>query len=302
MAFLVVVLLVGGCASSRSASDGAVPEAPQTGEPVEPAAPNGQDKPPGISVVLASQVRERQVIRNAEIDLDVKDLDVAQQAALDIIEEAGGYVSESSRTRRNVNEERAHLTFRVPAEQYDSIIPKLEKIGMVTDERTWANDVTEEYIDLTAAIENLQSQEERLRELMEQASQVEDVLRIENELTRVRQEIDSRTGRLRYLQDRVAYSTITLHLTENILANPTINATGMAGIGQRSRVAFVQAVNYMLQFTANLVVFLVGTIPVVVWLVLVGGIFWYVYRRVRPYLPRIRRGRSKRSAVSDKAE
>jgi len=137
---------------------------------------------------------------------------------------------------------------------------------------------------------------------MEQASQVEDVLRIENELTRVRQEIDSRTGRLRYLQDRVAYSTITLHLTENILANPTINATGMAGIGQRSRVAFVQAVNYMLQFTANLVVFLVGTIPVVVWLVLVGGIFWYVYRRVRPYLPRIRRGRSKRSAVSDKAE
>jgi len=157
MAFLVVVLLVGGCGSSRSASDGAVPEAPQTGEPVEPAAPNGQDKPPGISVVLASQVRERQVIRNAEIDLDVKDLDVAQQAALDIIEEAGGYVSESSRTRRNVNEERAHLTFRVPAEQYDSIIPKLEKIGMVTDERTWANDVTEEYIDLTAAIENLQS-------------------------------------------------------------------------------------------------------------------------------------------------
>lgn len=109
---------------------------------------------------------------------------------------------------------RGWMTVRVPTDQYEDFVAAVAKLGVVKFQSEATSDVTQEYVDLSARLENLRAQEVRLREFFEAAKNVKDMLAVETELGRVRGEIESLDAQVTYLERQSAMATITVELTE----------------------------------------------------------------------------------------
>ena len=157
--------------------------------------------------------QERVVIYNAYVTLEVKDIQGTLQRIRTLAEGNGGYVASSSRSTYGA-QERADMAIRVPKDKFHTAIQQIEGYGKVLDEGTSSEDITQQYIDLKARLGNLQRQEERLRELLDMAKTVDEILKVETELERVRGEIDSLQGQINYLEGNVEMSLISISLTE----------------------------------------------------------------------------------------
>jgi PKD repeat protein len=128
-----------------------------------------------------------------------------------------GYVVSSSSWRER---ERmvGNIAIRVTAEHFDEAIRALRGLAVeVTQESTSGIDVTEEYVDLTARLHNLEASEEQLLELMKQAGEVEEILEVQRELTRTREEIERIKGRMQYLEQSSSMSLIQINLEQSKL-------------------------------------------------------------------------------------
>jgi len=157
----------------------------------------------------AEPSQERMVIYNAYISLETKEIQEVMAKARALAERYGGYISGSSQ-----KEGKAQITIRVPKNKFQAAISEIEGYGKVLDERTTSEDVTERYIDLKARLENMQKQEQRLREILGMARTVDEVLKVERELERVRGQIESLQGQVNYLERNVAMAVIAVNLTE----------------------------------------------------------------------------------------
>lgn len=153
--------------------------------------------------------QERMVVHNAQISLETREIQSVLAKVRSLAEGYAGYVAGSSH-----KEGKAQITIRVPKDKFQTAVHEIESYGKVLDERTTSEDVTERYIDLKARLENLQKQEQRLREILGMARTVEDVLKVEKELERVRGQIESLQGQMNYLERNVAMSIIMVNLTE----------------------------------------------------------------------------------------
>ncbi|MDO8848555.1 MAG: DUF4349 domain-containing protein [Coriobacteriia bacterium] len=109
---------------------------------------------------------------------------------------------------------RGWMTVRVPAESLDAFVTGAMALGSVKYQAEDTQDVTEQHVDLTARLANLQAQEVRLRTFFDAAQNVTDMLAIEAELNRVRQEIESMQAQVTYLERQAAMATVTIELTE----------------------------------------------------------------------------------------
>ena len=157
---------------------------------------------------------ERMIVRTAEISLVVDDVAIALDRVADLTESLGGYVVSSTRWKE---EERlvGIITIRVPAEDFGNAMAALRALAVdVTHEATLSKDVTEEYVDLSAKLHNLEATEEQLLRLMEKAEKVEDILNIQRELSKTRGEIEQTKGRMQYLERTSAMSLIRVQLNQ----------------------------------------------------------------------------------------
>ncbi len=131
----------------------------------------------------------------------------------EIADDLDGVVAESSTSIIN-EREFGSITIRVPRNSFSQAIILIEDLGDLQDKQTRTDDVTEEYVDLNARLVNLDRQEERLQEILDLANDVRDVLDVENQLERVRGEIERLTGRINFLGRSSAMSTISVSLVE----------------------------------------------------------------------------------------
>lgn len=154
----------------------------------------------------------RMIIYTARVSMEVEDVEAAVNEIQSIAEGLGGFVQRiavSSGARKS-----GVITIRVPQERFYHALDLVRRIGNVTDMEVSGQDVTEQYIDLEARLRNAEMEEERLLAILEKATDVEDMLKIEKELMRVREMIESIKGQLQYLERRVQYSTISVYLEE----------------------------------------------------------------------------------------
>jgi len=171
-----------------------------------------------------SWATERMIVRTAEISLVVIDVATALDQVTDMAERFDGYVVSSTRWKED---ERliGNITIRVSADDFDEAMAVLRGLAVdVTHEDTSAKDVTEEYIDLSAKLKNLEATEEQYLRLMEKAEKVEDILAVQRELSKTRGEIEQTKGRMQYLERTSATSLIEIHLEQaeldvNLTAN-----------------------------------------------------------------------------------
>ncbi|MCW4049355.1 MAG: DUF4349 domain-containing protein [Candidatus Bathyarchaeota archaeon] len=168
-----------------------------------------------IDVEAATDTAEafasRMVVFTARIDLKVDNVDSAVEAIQFLTEKYGGFIA-SVNTRTNGGA----VTIRVPQMDFHEVVGEVELLGEVVNRDLKGKDVTEDYVDLESRLGNLETQEDRLLEILELGTTVESVLKVERELERVRGEIESIVGRMQYLESRVELATVTVLLNEVI--------------------------------------------------------------------------------------
>jgi hypothetical protein len=158
----------------------------------------------------------RMMIWAASLTIEVESVSNAIREANDIANTTGGYVEQSS----DAGEAYAALTLRVPASALNSTIELLESLGTVTERHLSSEDVTEQYIDVEARLKNKIALRDRLRELLEKATDVKDILAIETELNRVQADIDSMQARLKSLKGLADMATIDLAIKQKRILGP----------------------------------------------------------------------------------
>lgn len=179
----------GGGANGGAAPDGQGPGG-QVGGDAGQGGAQAQPPPPGPLLIY-----------RAELTLAVHEVESTQRAVIAVGRELGGYLAYQDDTR---------VTIRVPARRFEDAVDRLERVGDVVHRNVQAIDVTEEFRDLTLRLRNAEVVRDRLEALLARAEKVEDALKVQAELARVTELIEQLKGRLRYLQDRIAYSTITV--------------------------------------------------------------------------------------------
>ncbi len=217
----------GGASTSTGAAQAPIPG-------VSPAAQSSDT----LVADSSAQILDRMVIRTAQLTVEVQDMESALAKAREIASSAGGFVSASNTHSENAdNQDRmvADLTLQVRSDSADSAISQLRALGKVTAENTGSQDVTEDYVDLDSNLRNLQATESAILKLMDKATQIQDVLSLQRELTTVRGQIERIQGRKTYLERRTDMATITLSLRLPLVApsQPLTSAWDPLGAAQR---------------------------------------------------------------------
>ena len=155
------------------------------------------------------------IIRTGTAGLEVELLDPGLSEIRRLVGRLGGYVANVSMQGGKEQIRQATLELKVPADRFDELTGGLEPLGRVEFVNVAAEDVGEEFVDLTARASNSRRLESRLLELLgTRTGRLQDVLSVERELARVREEIERIDGRLRYLRTRAAMSTLSVQLHE----------------------------------------------------------------------------------------
>ncbi len=213
---------------------------------------------------VVSESKLRHVIRNGSIELTVTDTRETISAVRTIVEAANGMISNSNVYEMREGQFGAHLTIRVPNNNFDSIMEQLQELGKARNVQTGSEDVTMQYIDLESRLKNQVAQEERLVEILEMADTVEDVLEVERELYRVRGEIETMTAQFNYLKDQVSFSTISLNLREEAISTEGISPGAFDNLGDRIEQAFIGSINFILNAASIMIIAFSALLPVLV--------------------------------------
>lgn len=175
---------------------------------------NGADSQ--IPRTSSNRSNNRLIIKNAELHLTVEDTDTAIDRAQGIVVDFGGYIV-SNRTWLSSDYKYATLNIGVPSENFEDMLRRLKGISLsVTNETISGQDVSDQYVDLQSRLRNLEATADRIRELLQAATDVDKALEISDRLSEVESEIEQIKGRMNYLQERAAFSTITLEIAPDI--------------------------------------------------------------------------------------
>lgn len=212
------------------------------------------------------------MIRTGQAFIEVERLDPAVLKVRQLAAQVGGFIANSSISGGRDQIRQATFEIKLPAPKYDEAVGSLSTIGKVETVSSAAQDVGEEFVDMTARVANARRLEERLISLLaNRTGKLDEVLRVERELARVREEIERYEGRLRYLSARVAMSTltVTIHEPAPILGNNPGENPIVAALRRAWR-------NFV-----TLVAFLIASLGVLIPLAALGAGAWIAYRRWR---------------------
>ncbi len=261
---LVIGLL--SCQQSEKSAAGYSPDMPEMmmADEAEPEASTTQP------YAQKASSKERKVIHTADLSGEVDDLEKGTIAAKKLIEQYGAYITQQNFSS-NSYQIQQNLSIRVPQENFQTLLDALSAQARYVDyQNIRAQDVTEEYFDLQTRLKTKKTVRDRYIEILrDQAKTVEEILLAEEQIRVVQEEIESREGRLRFLQDQVSMSTINFNLYE------TVSTKGIqqAHFGRRLLDSLDTGWSTFLEFLLAIV----GIWPIL--LLLIGGVWgWRRYR------------------------
>ena len=289
---LVMLLLVSlaGCGGSAS-QDSAVEYA------IENEAPASKEMLTGQSASGQVAAENRKLIKTVYLEAETEDLDTLLTGVEQRIEELGGYVESreiyngSSYSDRRYR--RADLTVRIPAENVDGFVADVSGISNVVSSNEQIEDVTLQYVDTESRVKALETERDRLLELLAQAQSMSDLLEIEARLTEVRYELESVTSQLRALENQVSYATVHLYVSEVQEYTPVEEET----VWQRIGGGFLDSLEEIADGFVEVFVWVLANSPYLVLWGTVLGIVCIAGRKLRR-----RRKPVNRAAGEDRAE
>lgn len=221
---------------------------------------------------------DRKVIYTANLVIEVKDFQGSLDDIQDQVSARGGYIVES--TMYGDEEEGSkggQITARIPQDKFREFIQLVEEGSSdVRESSISGQDVTEEYIDLESRLKSKHVVEKRLLSFMEQAEKTEDLLTISEDLAKVQGEIEEITGRMKYLQNKADLATVTIQMQEN---NVTISDE--LNTWEKTKQQFLRSINFLINTFSGLIVFVIGNLPILIVLGLVGLVVFLIVKKSR---------------------
>lgn len=164
---------------------------------------------------------ERKIIKTSDFSIKVKKVAESNQRIKEMVAGEEGFISSMDLTNSTYRIT-SQLVIRVPAQRFDQLMDKIETESIYTNHRRVnAQDVTEEYLDIETRLNTKKQVRDRYVSILrDKAKTVEEVLKAEEAIRVIQEEIESREGRLNYLKNRVAMSTINLELYQEVPYTP----------------------------------------------------------------------------------
>jgi hypothetical protein len=194
-----------------------------------PATGSGTGVQPNADSANADFSASHMIIKDGQIKLLVEDTDIAIDRATQVIGDLGGYIISSRVWYQphydGENYKYATITIGIPVAQFERVLSRLRGLSVkVLDETASGEDVTNQFVDLQSQVANLEATRDRIKSFLDDAKTVDEALRINQELANVEAQIEQLKGQMNYLQDRSAYSTITVNfepVLPEIVETPT---------------------------------------------------------------------------------
>ncbi len=157
---------------------------------------------------------KKKIIKDGKLWFKVAELENAKKRVDGILEKHEGYFS-SEQLHTSDYESSYELKARVPNKNFETFVKEVEEgEGEITYKSINARDVTEQFVDLETRLENKRNYLNRYRELLKKANSIKEILEVEEKIRELEEEIESTEGRLKYLIDQVAYSSLEIKLTQ----------------------------------------------------------------------------------------
>lgn len=190
--------------------------------------------PPPVSNAAASQTPadyEQKIIKNAELRFETDDLSATATSIQNAVQKYKAQIQQDSESKNNYELSR-YIVVRIPSKNFENFIADISRgISYFERKEITTQDVTAEYIDLSARIKAKKVLEQRYLELLKKAGKVSEMLEIEKELSAIREEIEAQEGRLRYMQNQVTMSTVNIQFYKKteVQAGATVSYTSKMG-------------------------------------------------------------------------
>jgi hypothetical protein len=252
------LLLLAGCGAEASKSASMAVELPAT-------------EPSGVAP-------ERKIIYTATLSLVVEDFPTTERRLLSLVSSTDGYVATYRENRRAGGALGGDWVVRVPVVHFDRFLKDVAELGLPTSRQIDAQDVTEQYIDLMARLSTKKQLERRVLSLLEERTgAIQDVIEVEKQLGRIREEVEAIEGKIRYLSDQTSLTTVTISAREDKSYRPPQAPTFAAQVRQ----TFSQSFARLIEAGEVLVLAFVALLPwlLVAGLVLAPAAFWWQRRR-----------------------
>lgn len=251
----LATLVLAGCAGTAeqlevqrvAASEDSASFAEDVAGEAEPAT-TGQTSNMGVVGELPAQPM---IIRTGSISIIVASTEETMSSISGLASGMEGWVV-SSNLYQYGQANRGNITVRVPVAQFDAAMAQIKALALeVNSESSSGQDVTEEYVDLTARLTNLEATAARVRGFLDEAKDVEDALAVNQELSSLEAQIEQIKGRMKYLSQSAAFSTIEVEITPDILSRP------IEIVGWRPQGVAKEAVEDLVEFLQDLADFLI---------------------------------------------
>ncbi|NRB63769.1 MAG: DUF4349 domain-containing protein [Saprospiraceae bacterium] len=249
---LLSCLLITSCQNQYSESDSTMGKyqnhegALQLDDEIEIEPPRTNEPPPPPEFILE---KGSKIIKNGYAKFEVHKLDVAKKEVDTILRRYSGYY-ENEQYNSYGNRVSYSLLIRIPSAKFDTLINTVEQgLGKLISKNITAKDVTEEYVDLNIRLDNNLAYLNQYKEILGKAKSVKEIIEVQEKIRRIEEEIESKKGRIKYLDDKVKYSTLTLEITELI----TTEISETPRFGRRLINAFNNGVQSFLSFIVGLV-------------------------------------------------
>jgi hypothetical protein len=228
------------------------------------------------AAVPATQMIEK----TASLSLTVKDLDAVRSAVEGVLKQHNGFFAELNTTGTSDAGRSLTASLRVPASELDATLAELRKQGRIEDEKQGGEEVSQQYVDLNARLDNARQTEKRLTELLtKRTAKLKDVLDVEREIAESREEIERMEAQQRNTNNLVHYASIDLRVREEYM--PTLKLTPPAA-ATRMRNAVVDGYQSVLEIALGLLLFLLADGPsILFWFLLLFFPARWAWRKLR---------------------
>ncbi len=208
------------------------------------------------------------VLRSASLTLETENFDADMESIKSTVAKYGG-LFERNAISGDVGNRRAELTLRVPAALLETYVEQLRGLCHVLESEISAQDITSQYTDTALRLDTYRVQLDRVKELTSQAQDLNEVLELEEEASRLQYEIDKLTGMLNGWDSQTEMSTVTVVLTEYSHLDAAVGANGFSGrVGEQ----FAQSMNTIRSFLGDMMLSAIALLPHLAWLVPVGAL------------------------------
>lgn len=219
-----------------------------------------------------TETSQSKKIIQCQISIIVDDLYKTSNEIEKKAKELGGFVE-----NQELNELNSYTTVRVPSSNLDGFMGFIEKSYELKNKRITSQDITEEYVDNDARLKNLKSEEAQIIEIMKKAETVEDILKVQSELYRIRGDIESLEAKKKMWDRQVDYSMVTINAEKKQIArNNKISIISGSDFGKAVSKGFKNSIIYFVLALQHLVIFIISN---VIYLVIIGAAAHLAYKK-----------------------